>query len=310
MEPQSRTDAITRPRKDNEGEPVPGSGRDDAWPPLASHRRWLKSAAAPALAALLIGLAPYPVAHTQTTGSNAQVIPFRIAAPGTIAAAGGGAPTGVAIEVSPIDKLPSNAFVRIKGLPEGAALTDGYAVGPGSWAVALKSLEGLKAYFPPMPAGRKEVGLQLLSVDGAVLAETQTVLVFAAPAPAPSPPAAAAPAPPRQAPAARAPDPVPKPPEMAAEDRQKAEKMVSQGDRFLDSGNVAVARQFFQRAADAGLAAGAMKLAATFDPAELDRLAVQGVVAQPAEAKRWYERAWALGAREAKERLARLANTN
>jgi TPR repeat protein len=63
---------------------------------------------------------------------------------------------------------------------------------------------------------------------------------------------------------------------------------------------------FFQRAAEAGLAAGAIKMAATFDPAELARLDVVGVAPDRAEARRWYERARELGAPEAEDRLARI----
>ena len=50
---------------------------------------------------------------------------------------------------------------------------------------------------------------------------------------------------------------------------------------------------FFQRAAEAGLANGALKMAATYDPAELDRLEVkvQGAIPDRAEARKWYERA-------------------
>ena len=67
-----------------------------------------------------------------------------------------------------------------------------------------------------------------------------------------------------------------------------------------------MARQFFLRAAQMGLARGAMLLAATYDPRELARAGVQGVQPNLAEARKWYERARELGAPEAEERLARL----
>lgn len=265
-----------------------------------------------ALALSLTCLDPSVFARAQTTtGSTATLVPLRVATPSSITVAAG-APTPLPITVSPVESMPPNAFVRIKGLPQGAALTEGYAVGPGTWAVALNALAALKAQFPPMPGGRSEMTVQLVSVEGTVLAQTQFELVFAALPPAAPPRAPAAPPAPLPSPnasanASKSAAPIPK---LSAEEQQKAERMLAQGDRFLDSGNISVARQYFQRAADAGLAAGAMKLAATYDPVELDRIAAQGVVAQPAEAKRWYERALALGAREAKERLARLASTN
>ena len=86
------------------------------------------------------------------------------------------------------------------------------------------------------------------------------------------------------------------------------ERLVELGDRYLDQGNILVARQFFLRAAQGGLAAAAFKLAQTHDPHELARRNVQGLRPDPAEAKRWYTRASDLGASEAKARVGRLGN--
>jgi TPR repeat protein len=71
-------------------------------------------------------------------------------------------------------------------------------------------------------------------------------------------------------------------------------------------GNFPVARQFFERAADLGFAPAALRLAATYDPAEVAQLGSRGVVPDLAAARKWYERARELGAPEAAERLARL----
>jgi TPR repeat protein len=49
-----------------------------------------------------------------------------------------------------------------------------------------------------------------------------------------------------------------------------------------------------------------MALAATYDPAELQRLGALGLKADREAARRWYERALQLGAAEAAERLRRL----
>jgi TPR repeat protein len=76
----------------------------------------------------------------------------------------------------------------------------------------------------------------------------------------------------------------------------------------MGAGNVEAARLFYERAADAGLAQGALALAATFDPDELvRRQVVGGLRPDPAAAKRWYERARELGADEADEPLRRLS---
>jgi alkylhydroperoxidase family enzyme len=89
-------------------------------------------------------------------------------------------------------------------------------------------------------------------------------------------------------------------------ERERAEKMLARGKRNLEDGNIAIARQFFLRAAEAALARGALLLAATYDARELTRLRVQGVQPDLVVARKWYERARELGASEADERLDRL----
>jgi TPR repeat protein len=76
---------------------------------------------------------------------------------------------------------------------------------------------------------------------------------------------------------------------------------------LLEGGDIASARLFFRRAADAGLAEAAMALGGTFDPNEFGRIKAVGLKADPAEARIWYERARVLGASDAAaQRLQRL----
>ena len=83
--------------------------------------------------------------------------------------------------------------------------------------------------------------------------------------------------------------------------------MIVRGERELASGNVAVSRQFFVRAAEAGIARGAFLLASTYDPNEFARLGIQGLQPNAALAQKWYLRARELGAELADERLRHLA---
>jgi TPR repeat protein len=76
-------------------------------------------------------------------------------------------------------------------------------------------------------------------------------------------------------------------------------EFIQKGRDLFANGNVAAARLFYERAAEAGLAEGALALAATFDSDELARRqVVGGVQPDPAAAWRWYERALELGARK------------
>ena len=220
----------------------------------------------------------------------------------------------LSIQIGPPEALPPNSFVRLRGLPPSISLTEGHAIGPGSWAIPLFGLSALKANIPAGVSGRSEIVVSLIAVDGALLAEATTALVVG-PAAMLAPPdqkRANSVSPPPPVPATRpergAP-PAPRPPELSAEEKSRAEKLMAQGEKFLTQGNIAVARQYFQRAAEAGLAVGALRLAATYDPAELSRIQAQGVVPDRAEARKWYERARELGAPEAEERLARLGGS-
>jgi TPR repeat protein len=83
---------------------------------------------------------------------------------------------------------------------------------------------------------------------------------------------------------------------------------VSRGERHLADGNFTIARQYFLRAAELGLAIAALKMAETHDAQALGGINVRGLMPDPAEAKKWYERALELGAPEAQARLQRLGS--
>ena len=216
----------------------------------------------------------------------------------------------LAIRVDPLESVPSQSYVRIDGLPANVSLNDGHSIGAGSFAIPLYALEALKANIPAGSSGRSELVISLVSVDGMVLAEARAALVIGPPAaisaPAAGPRTQDLAPPPRASPPETAIGSAPVPRGPSAEEHALAEKLVVQGERYLTLGDVVSARLLFRRAADWGFAPAALRLAATYDPAELLRLQVQGVAADLAEARKWYERARELGAREADERLARL----
>ena len=64
----------------------------------------------------------------------------------------------------------------------------------------------------------------------------------------------------------------------------------------------------FQRAAEAGDAAAATALSATYDPIVVAKLGVVGIHADVMKARFWYQKAVSLGSSDAKRRLDLLAN--
>ena len=227
--------------------------------------------------------------------------------------------TAFGIRVGPADAVPRNSFLRVRGLPPMAALSEGHSIAPGTWAVSLAALPDLKIMLPAGASGRSEIVITLVAVDGSVLAEAKATLAIAAARQLErGQPRRDATGPPNTATILRAGVPLQPPPEAAdprgpapapavtPQDRERAQRLMKKGDAQLEEGNVSAARLLYERAAEAGLAQAAMALAATFDAAEFARLRLRGIDADPKEARRWYERARQLGAADAEERLRRI----
>jgi len=147
----------------------------------------------------------------------------------------------------------------------------------------------------------------------------QSALQSRAPAatpPAATPPAAPAPvaaAPPAAAPVA-APPPAPVPELMIPGDAirhldpNEIASSLRRADDLIASGDLAAARLVLRRAANAGDAHAAMRLAGTYDPVILEKLGVHGFVPDVAMARVWYEKAKKFGSAEASQRLELLAS--
>jgi hypothetical protein len=79
--------------------------------------------------------------------------------------------------------------------------------------------------------------------------------------------------------------------------------LVTRGNDFLSVGDIASARLFYERAANAGDGAAALRLGATFDPKFLVRAGIRGALGDSEQAASWYRRARDLGNAAAAERL-------
>ena len=215
------------------------------------------------------------------------------------------------IEVGPSSAVPRRAMILIRGLPTTIALSEGRLFESGVWGVPTDTLNRLKISTASSAVGRVDLIVSLVALDGTLLAESRSSLIVspgAVPATANADMGGntvftAAPSYTLEKPREAA--PVAK--RLSAEQADQLLALVKRGDDQMRVGNVSAARLLYQHAAEGGLAAGAMALAATFDDAELKKLrVVGGVQADPKQAQRWYERAWELGSPEARDRLQRL----
>lgn len=281
-------------------------------------RSWLRRCPAPLAQVVAVALSAGAIVTFAAGPGSAQTAPS-VTVPATISA-DAASQTALSIRVGPPDAIPRRSFVRLRGLPSMAALSEGHSIAPGAWAVPLAALPTLKITLPAGTAGRSEFVVTLVGIDGAVLAAAKSTLVINAPRQAErdgaartsGAPAAAtilrAGAPLQHVPEPASAGPAPKAPAqtMTPEDRARALRMVKKGDDQLSEGNISGARLLYERAADMGLPEAAMALAGTYDAAELSQLHALGIAPNPKEARRWYERARELGAAGAAEQLQRL----
>jgi hypothetical protein len=272
----------------------------------ASKLSGLASGVALAIAAMTAALAPaVPSAFAQDRARPALDVAPVIQAQST-------GTTALPIRVGPANLVPRQAFLRIRGLPPTAALSDGHSIGPGTWAVPLSALPRLRIEVPTGVEGRSEIAILLVSVDGTVLREARSMLVIAPGEPPPAP----APAGPRASTLRIQPEgpPVPldkgaldKGPQFSPGDRDRAVKMLQRGNELIANKDFSAAQHFYKRAAEMGLPEAALALARTFDPGEINRIGAVGLRPNPDMARTWYEKARALGSAEADEYLQRLS---
>jgi hypothetical protein len=227
----------------------------------------------------------------------------------------------------PPDALPPRSYIRIENLPGSVTLSEGQKSVTGAWVVPLSALEALRLTAPDGIGQGSEFVVDLVAGDGSVLAERTVALEVTRAVVATStdkneddavvPPSAIATSSisvataPTAAHASASPSDRAKSsaairPAPTREEREQGERLLSRGDRHVTDGNIAIARQFFIRAAELGLPIAAWRMAETYDPMALARGNVRGPVPDPVEARKWYERALSLGMPEANARLQRL----
>jgi hypothetical protein len=91
-------------------------------------------------------------------------------------------------------------------------------------------------------------------------------------------------------------------------DAEAIKLLLQQGEQFVGSGDLVTARLVYRKAAEAGNAAAALALGATYDPVVLAKIGVRGMGADVEKARGWYEKAKEFGSPDAPRRLEMLAN--
>jgi hypothetical protein len=203
--------------------------------------------------------------------------------------------------------------------PSAAAPATDNAAEPGGAETPTDMAEPIPPAPEPLPMAGATEAVAETEATAAEIAEPQPpeeaptaaapesapIEAAAAPAAPPSAPAepavqvAAIPAPPPIAPARAT------PPASVVTPAQ-VEQFRKRGDQVLATGDVAAARLFYQWAAEAGDARGALAFAKTHDPLFLAELRARGVMPDRAKAVQWYRAASERGSSEAGKRLEAL----
>ena len=147
---------------------------------------------------------------------------------------------------------------------------------PGAWSVPINALANLQMIVPVGVSGRADLSISLVAEDGAVLAQAQAVLAIRL---APAQP------PPRQGGTGRTSEGAARPataraPILSPADRETAERFIARGERESEQGNVAMARQFYLRAAQMGVARAAMLAGRHLRPARAGAIWCAGCAAE------------------------------
>jgi len=174
-----------------------------------------------------------------------------------------------AIAIDTAAPLPARSAIAIRDLPDGAFFSKGRPFGAGEWSLRPDEIAGLTLRLPEHQTGASDLRVELVAADGAVLARTATRLDVAPP--------------PTAGLVVRS----------GEEDRVK--DLMAHGQKMIDVGYFAGARAYYERAAEAGSGEAALAVGATYDPAFIAALGVQGIKPDPEAAQTWYARAGALG---------------
>ena len=197
--------------------------------------------------------------------------------------------------------------LKLSGLPQSAYLTAGTKARDDAWQLAAADAAGVKLVVPRTSEPSFDVEVAAFEAESGQLAAPIKEMTVAIDNPDL-----------RVAPVAALPEtvmiksaeqsealvatevPPPKDQQLAAvEPPSEAQNLLAKGDILLKSGDLGMARQFYERAFAEGSTEAAIGAGKTYDPVIYAELKVHGLKPDPALALEWYTRASAAGNTEA-----------
>jgi hypothetical protein len=87
-----------------------------------------------------------------------------------------GEPVILPIALDGTDGVPARSIIAISGLPQGSTLSSGRRYGENEWNLKTDDIGDLQLVLPKTASGVAKLIIQLVAPDGAVMADTATVL--------------------------------------------------------------------------------------------------------------------------------------
>jgi hypothetical protein len=229
--------------------------------------------------------------------------------------------TPLSVAIGRAEAAPQQAMLVIRGLPARVTLSEGRSFSPGVWAVPVASVGKLEMAPAHGTSGRADLTMELITLDGTVIANAASTLYILPAARDIAPPADAngkgsnialtagplaikpgGPAASSQTPASLGGAAG----RLTAKELENAVSLMGKGDDNMRTGKIGTARLFYKSAAESGYAPAALAMGGTYDSRQLAQWKVVGLQADPAQARSWYEKARDLGSPEANRRLQEL----
>jgi hypothetical protein len=107
--------------------------------------------------------------------SRSAISPAVLSAPATLEATVGEQVT-FPIALDGTDGVPPRSIIAISGLPQGSTLSSGRPYGETEWNLKTDEIGDLRLVLPHTASGEAKLIIQLIAPDGAIIADTATLL--------------------------------------------------------------------------------------------------------------------------------------
>jgi hypothetical protein len=221
-----------------------------------------------------------PASETILAKRDIELPPVTLSAPASVVSEAG-KEAAFAISLDSSENLPPRSIITIRGLPEGTSFSAGRPFGETEWSLRPDELRGLRLLLPATASGRRALSVSVVAADGRMIASSSTRLDIA-----PDPKAALI---------------------LRPQDTARIDELIAHGRKMVDVGYFPGARAYFQRAAEAGSAEAAFSVGLSYDPSFIAEMGAQGIQPDVKQARIWYERAKALGYKDADAQLRALS---